>query len=41
MKQITEDIIIRDLIPNYYLWPYDIRRGGTYMTTVIKKCYDY
>jgi len=41
MKQITEYMVIKDLIPNYYLWIPEIRRAGTYMTTVFRKCYDY
>lgn len=41
MKQITEYIIIKDLIPDYYLCIPEIRRAETYMTTVFKKCYDY
>lgn len=39
MKQIS--IEINRVLMEPYIWKYDIRRPGTYMTTVIRKCYDY
>lgn len=35
------DINVRDLLWTTYKSIPEIRRAGTYMTTVFRKCYDY